>query len=195
MSEGHARFCEYFWGTKRSSYVTTLIHPSAQREADAVEVFVRRHQAVVWRYLRLLGCTPDTADDLTQDTFLISLRKGVAREEHAHARAWLRRVARNLWVDRNRRFRRRREVEWADQVDLVWTADESEAEARLGALQLCLDGLDNRSAEVVRLRYRENRSRAEIARELGMRENGVKTLIQRVRRGLRECVERRLTER
>jgi hypothetical protein len=40
--------------------------------------------------------------------------------------------------------------------------------------------------------YRDGEDRRTIALALGMKENGVKTLLQRVRAVLRACVERRL---
>ncbi len=174
--------------------MTILTRPKPVIDTDPVEAFVQQHQTAVWRYLRLLGCEAHLADDLTQDSFLIALRKDVMREEPDAAIAWLRRVARHLWIDRQRSLRRRREVAWADQVDLIWSDSESERETRLEALRICLDGLDGRSARVVHLRYSEKRSRAEIASELGLRENGLKTMIQRLRSGLRDCVEGRMSK-
>lgn len=172
--------------------MTAVTLPPSHSPTSDVAGLVRRYQDGVWRYLRLLGCSPEEADDLVQDTFLVALRKGLDDREPAAAATWLRRVARYLWLDRVRRTLRRGEVAWADAADLAWDPDDRGGSAWLEALRQCLDGLDGRSARVVELRYREKRSRAEVAHALGMRENGVKTLIQRLRRGLRECVERRL---
>ncbi len=58
------------------------------------------------RYLRTLGCLEPIAEEIAQETFLRlyeALRKGL---ETANARAWTFRVARNLWVDSRREFRR-----------------------------------------------------------------------------------------
>ena len=43
----------------------------------------------------------------------------------------------------------------------------------------------------VRLFYGEGRSRAEVAGAVGMRENGVKTALQRIRAALHTCIERK----
>lgn len=167
--------------------------PDADLHDGEVEQFVRTFQADVWRYLRNLGASPDAADDLTQDTFLIALKQPELDWSDATAiRVWLRRTARHRWLDRLRTRRRRREVDWADQVDLLWDDAEVDSDRWVSALEHCLDGLEGRAAEAVALRYREQRSRADIAARFGLRENGLKTLLQRVRRGLRDCVERRL---
>lgn len=50
----------------------------ADRQADMAGL-VRAHQAGVWRYLRFLGCHPDEADDLTQETFLALKQANIER--------------------------------------------------------------------------------------------------------------------
>ena len=43
-------------------------------ELDAAQL-IREHQAGVWRYLRVLGCSRELAEDLTQETFLAVLEQ------------------------------------------------------------------------------------------------------------------------
>ena len=47
---------------------------TAPARVSVTEALVRRHQVGVWRYLRFLGCPPELADDLAQDTFLALMR-------------------------------------------------------------------------------------------------------------------------
>ncbi|HLQ37550.1 MAG TPA: hypothetical protein VK348_07100, partial [Planctomycetota bacterium] len=65
------------------------------------------------------------------------------------------------------------------------------------ALRACVERLDGRARRAVELSYGigadDPSSRARVAVELGMKENGVKTLLQRVRQTLRECVQRSKT--
>ena len=62
----------------RSAGTTPAHQPDSASTSEPdpwVEELARRHQAGVWRYLRLLGCAPDLADDLVQETFLQVLRR------------------------------------------------------------------------------------------------------------------------
>ena len=160
----------------------------------ALESIVRRHQDGLRRYLRLLGCDAATADDLAQDAFVALLTGRFEERAPAATASWLRRKARWLWLDRRRKLGRRREVRFADAVDRVWAEVAPDGNGRdwLEALDRCLERLPPRSRRALDLRYGDRRSRTEMAGLLGLAENGVKTLLQRVRAGLRRCIEERI---
>ena len=48
---------------------------------------------------------------------------------------------------------------------------------------------NGRARTAIDLRYRDGRSRAEIAAELNMAPEGIKTLLRRTRDSLRRCIE------
>ncbi len=150
----------------------------------------------VWHYLRLCGCDAETADDLTQEAFLVALRKGVTPEPERGARRYLRRTARFVLLQHRRRVARERwergSEAWLDVVDEVWEERQAadHLDGWLAALRRCRAKLTGRRSRAVALFYGERRSRAEVAEALSMTENGVKTLLQRVRADLRACVER-----
>ncbi len=162
--------------------------------SGSAEVVIRRHQTGIWRYLRALGCPPDLADDLTQETFLTAFRRGL-RDVHPGATAsFLRKTARFLFLRTQRTTRRRAEL-LADAADQLWSQDcaDDDGEEWLEALRLCVDSLAGRGRQVLTLFYRQGASRAEVAIAMEMKENGVKTLLHRVRRTLRDCIERRMS--
>jgi DNA-directed RNA polymerase specialized sigma24 family protein len=160
--------------------------------ADAL---VARHLAGVWRYLRMHGASPDEADDLAQDAFVIALRKDAAALEPAATAAFLRRTARFLFL-RARRDRRDA-VELADAVDELWARDcaDDDGEALLAALAACLRELHGRAREAIERCYgvgtESEAARAAACTALGLQPNGLKTLLQRARQSLRACIERR----
>ncbi len=157
---------------------------------------VRTHQACVWRYLRFLGADESQADDLTQDTFLAVFRKPFAEHSPAATAAYLRTVARNLFLMSVRKRRRQPTIEQLDLAGEVWgrRSGDGGAGAALGALRDCVETLQGRARQAVEMFYRQNRSRAEIARELEMSEDGVKSLLRRTREVLRKCVEEKTGE-
>jgi RNA polymerase sigma-70 factor (ECF subfamily) len=60
----------------------------------------------VFRYLRTLGCRHWLAEEITQEALLRLHRRLTAGNEIADARAWVFRVARNLWIDNRREHQR-----------------------------------------------------------------------------------------
>lgn len=172
------------------------VQPEAEprRPRDA-ESFVREHQAVVWRYLRLLGASAADADDLLQETFLRVLRRPGPPVAASTAIAVLRTIARGLWIDRHRWLQRRRLVRWADELDenLAATGD-AEHEPWLDALSVCRSKLTERAQLALDLAYRDGRGRHEVARELGLAPNTVRNLLAAARDVLKQCIEKRLRD-
>jgi RNA polymerase sigma-70 factor (ECF subfamily) len=156
---------------------------------------VRAHQAGVWRYLRFLGCDPTEADDLVQETFLAVLREGFEVRSPAETAAYLRTVTRNrLLMDRRKRRRQLPTVD-LEAAEAVWArvAGEDGLSDYLVALGECLkEAVSPRVRRALELQYRDRVSRAEIAAELDLAVEGVKTLLRRARSALRDCVQRRL---
>ncbi|GGZ89125.1 sigma-70 family RNA polymerase sigma factor [Streptomyces bluensis] len=68
-------------------------------DADAVEKFVRALHRDVSRYVTYLGADPQSADDLTQDTFLRALGSLHRFEGRSSARSWLLSIARRAVSD------------------------------------------------------------------------------------------------
>ncbi len=159
-------------------------------EQARVFAFVERHQRGLWRFLRALGCPADVAEELAQDTFLIALDRGV--EAAPNAAATLRAIARHLWLRRHRDDARR-EARIAAAAEQLWRRDghDDDGHAWLEALRRCLAELPERSRWVLERVYREGAGRAELARELGIGEHGVRSMLQRLRARLRDCVTRR----
>lgn len=155
--------------------------------------FVKRHQDGLWRYLRAAGCDAALADELTQDALVIALRRDVANREPATAAAFLRTTARNLWMKR-RHVDRQRLQRLADAAEELWRQDAAPDDGNrlLDALERCVAELPERSRTALERSYRDGASRAEMAAEMDLTEHGVRNLMQRLRKALRACIERRI---
>jgi len=171
---------------------------SASSKAAATSGFdaarlVREHQAGVWRYLRVLGCSPSEAEDLTQDTFVAVLQKPFEEINRAATAAYLRQAARSLFISSQRRAARVAAAE-LDEIEQTWTrwAANDDGQELLAALHKCLETLAGRARQALDMRFREGSSRAEIAAKLGLSEDGAKNLMQRAKQHLRNCIERTL---
>lgn len=159
-----------------------------------LEALIHAHQAGVWRYLRFLGCERETADDLTQETFL-KLLESDFEEINPHATsAFLRTIARNLFLSSVRKSLRVRSVEDIELADAAWreTGDDGDGALRLAALATCLQKLQGHTREVLEMFYKQQRKGAEIAAALRLSEENVRVMIHRAKQALRKCVESKL---
>ena len=167
---------------------------------DALAALVRTHQAAVYRYVRYLGANGTDAEDLAQETFLAALRSTEPPDmsDVRSMGAWLRGVARNLFL-RHCRKARSAPMQVSSQflvnAESTWTSEflhQGDGVDYVEALRRCLGELPARQRRALDLRYAEKSSRAEMARLLEMTENGVKSLLRRIRAALADCVRRRL---
>jgi RNA polymerase sigma-70 factor (ECF subfamily) len=165
---------------------TEGVRPSAALD---VARLVREHQAGVWRYLRVLGCPAAEAEDLTQETFLAVLTKPFHDYNRQATAAYLRQVARNLFISGRRRAVAVAELDEAEAAWLQW-AVKDDGQELMDALQACLQKLTDRARQALDLRFGRQSPRAEIAAALGLSEDGAKNLMQRAKQQLRACIEK-----
>ena len=165
---------------------------------DTLNAFIARHQRSVWLYLRVLGASESDADDLAQETFLSALRKdqsgAFTRRSDAESASWLRTAARFAWLTRVRKSGRRKEVDFADSVDELFssTCSEGDASPMLDALESCVASLDEPASTVISRYYTNNDAAAEIAADLNKSEGAFNTMLFRIRQRLKDCVEQKL---
>jgi RNA polymerase sigma-70 factor (ECF subfamily) len=156
-----------------------------------LETLVREHHAGVWRFLRLLGCTREQADDLTQETFLVVIRKGFEDTNPAATATFLRKTARFEFLHARRNLRTRREVDLDAAEAVAGDRLADGGDAYVSALKRCIEELRGKARDAVNAIYREQLTPAATATKLGMKENGLKTLLQRSRSVLKACIERK----
>jgi RNA polymerase sigma-70 factor (ECF subfamily) len=153
--------------------------------------WVEPHRTAVWRYLRMLGASAHEADDLAQETLLAAC--ATTPPAAGLERAFLRGIAKNQWLRSRRWWQRHREREIAAAVDELWlaTADHDDGDDLLDRLRHCLQQLQPRARQALDLHYRDGQPWPAVAAQIGLRPNGTKTLVQRARQALRDCIERR----
>ncbi len=158
------------------------------------EKLINDYQAGVWRYLRTLGCEAALAEDLTQDTFLKILQRPFEIYDPAATAAYLRRIARNLFISHQRRAGKVIAVEDIQKFESFWTEwiPDQNGDDFLDALASCFKSLNERSKLALTLRFRDRLPRVQIAERLNISEHGAKNLMQRAKQQLRECVTRKV---
>ncbi len=160
-----------------------------------VSALIEAHHATLWRYLRYLGCDRATADDITQDTFLVVMQEPFEDRGHHAAAAYLRTVARNLFLMQVRRGKFVQTTADLDAADAAWErAHGDDSNERQAALLRCLETVQGKARDALDLAYQHKLSGEEIARRLGMNHQNVRVMLHRTREALRECIEAKLKE-
>lgn len=111
-------------------------------DPEAEAIFVERFSRGLRAYARRLGCAPDLADDLHQETFRVALERlrGRGIDDPEALPGFLRGIARNQLLNLRRKVARRR----TDADDAAITAVEDPGEGQLHRL------LQNEAAGLVR---------------------------------------------
>ena len=161
---------------------------------DAIEELVRQHQSSLRAYLRYLGCATSSVDDLAQETFLTFLSANFDVVDDRSTAKFLRSIARHLFLKSLRSADPQSLAEELDDADATWVRylDQDGGGPYLDALKACLRVVKGRTKAALALRYESGLGRGAIADRLGASESAVHSMLVRVRRSLRECVERRL---
>lgn len=155
------------------------------RPADEVYLdLVHRYQAPILRYIHRLVGDPDTAEELTQDTYMKAYsaldRLELTADAEDRRRAWLYRIAHNTATDH---LRRRARLRWLPlgRAAAVGASD-PEATALAGQpVQSALRALRPEQREVIHLFLEAELTAPEVAEVLGLTAAAARKRLQRAR--------------
>lgn len=150
-----------------------------------------QYQREVYLYLYAMCRNADAAEDLLQETFLKALL--ALPENHENFRAWLYKVARNLYFN----YRKKEKRIVLQEEDLRENGqDEPEHPVEMlirseqnRLLYQALAGLEEKKREVLTLRYFGGLSQKEIASVLHLTPENVRVLAYRARQELKQRME------
>lgn len=174
-----------------------LVRRSASGDTDAFTRLIEIHQARVRMYIGSYVRAPDLVDDLAQESFMAAFTHiGTFRGQSFGS--WLLGIARHRVLRHLRStLRKSRVVDdlMADQLVERLEEEEdlrrlAEREAAIVRLQHCLEKLPPASSEVVSEYYFRARTLADMSREMRKGESALRMTLFRIRRALRQCIER-----
>ena len=159
---------------------------------EGFEALVERHQDELYRYLARLARDEHTARDLLQETFLRAFRAYGRLDERDAQRAWLYRIAHNLYLN----SLRRRPAERLDGLVAEPAGSRADdpaviAEGRetLATVQRALARLPLRQRAALLLRRVQDLSYAEVGAALGCSEETARAHVYQAVRKLRIGLE------
>jgi RNA polymerase sigma-70 factor (ECF subfamily) len=157
-------------------------------ERGAFDDLIARWHEPLWRYLRRLSNSDDTARDLAQDTWLRVFRSISRLREPAKLRPWLFGIARNVAMDQLRSQYIAGPQAHID-LDELPAADDVNLEEDLATLESGLANLPIIERETLTLFYLRELSLEEIAGLVGVPVGTVKSRLFRARQMLRREIE------
>ncbi len=170
-----------------------MLNQPITREQFA-KLFAENHRRI-FRFVRTLVPHHADAEDVFQETSVVLWREMERFEAGSEFVPWALAVAFNQ-VRRYRHRQRRNRLLFNDSVLAALAAEEEklagELDARSEALQKCLARLAARDVELITAYYENDTTAQQVAELLGRPVNTVYKALQRIRRALYECIERRL---
>ncbi len=175
-----------------------MVRRTALGDTGAFGQLVRAHQGRVRAYIGSYVRSPDVVDDLAQEVFLTAYASvGSFRGESAFS-TWLLGIARHRVLGHLRtHLRKGRLVDrLIDGRRLDRVEDDAahldERERAIAALKRCVEILPPGSSVLVTEHYFQANTLADIGRRTQKGESAVRMTLLRIRRALRDCIERRL---
>ena len=153
-----------------------------------IEAYYREYGKKVYLYLMTLCNEPDTAEELTQETFYQAIRHLNRYRGESTVYAWLCGIAKNLWKSELRRRKSHPPAaEIPDEPDLAAPPDEA-AESREISVTLLrkLHGLPEQDKELILLRAAAGLSFRTIGEIFGKTENWARVSFYRAKQKLKE---------
>lgn len=132
----------------------------------------------------LRSASPDTAADVTHDTFLIALAKASGLRDRDKLRPWLYAIARNECLRVLRTSKRSAPLENAPEPTAEGSAEMSQglaATERRALVLAAAEGLSPKDREVFELGMRHDLAAREVAAALGVSDNAAHAMLSRVR--------------
>lgn len=164
-----------------------LIPNESPPRIDWFEPLVRQSEAAAYKLAMMLTRNPGLAEEIVQEAFVRAWVAQRTPQTYDEFRPWLYRIIVNLIHDHHRREAiERRYVAEPAVADPV---SQSERRLDISAVSEAMNRLSQREREVVYLRFFENASHRQVARMVGMNEVGVRVLLHRALKRIRQAIE------
>lgn len=155
-----------------------------------------REQREIYVYIRSLLFRQQDAEEVFQETCIALWEHFDQFQTGTNFKAWAKQIARHRTLAFCKKRRQEEALVFSDDV-LELIADTAEkdstaSEARQAALRECCKKLSQEDQSLIEQRYARRITTVRLAAELGKPLNTVYKALQRIRRGLKQCIERSL---
>lgn len=171
--------------------------PSGMSTSQARELSVLWTKAhpIVAAYFRSSLRDFHRAEDLLQETAAVVAEKFTTFDSSRPFTTWVLGIARNKLLHHMRTQSNDKHVfddTMIGKIAAAYAEMEPEISSMQSALETCVERVQGRSRKLIEMRYVRELTPAKIAALTGMNANAVAVMLHRVRRALRECIEKQV---
>lgn len=158
--------------------------------------FIRQYQARLRAYIRSLGVKSEYIDDLAQESFLLAYKELDRFDPSLDFGNWLYGIARNLVRNELRKQARQQRIMNESLSEFLVSEFEAayepsdERDNELAALKRCIQALPEKSQNLLNQTYHNELRSEQLAASISMTATAVRLALMRIRKKLRECMER-----
>jgi RNA polymerase sigma-70 factor (ECF subfamily) len=162
-------------------------------QQDELIELMTQFQGRLYVYVLSLIGNPDVANDVLQETNVVLWKESKQYVPGTNFKAWAFRIAHfQCMAYRQRQLRDK--IVFSEEVVAQIAAEAKELDAtyeqRAASLAHCLEQINPRSREALRLRYADGMAVQEMAIKMNRTSNAVSQLLFRARQRLADCVKR-----
>ena len=162
-----------------------------------IEVLIEEHRLRIRGFISSLVFRSDDVDDILQETCLTIWNKRAEFEPGTRFLAWAFRIARFKALSWSRDRQRSPEVRFDDELLEQLSAEAEELleplPSREEAVEECFGEISHENQRLISILYGRKGSLAEYARGTGRSENSLHHKASRLRKKLRLCIEKKLS--
>jgi len=169
-----------------------------QSDGNELQLFTKlwlENQHLLAGFVRLQIRNHHESEDIIQEVAQNATANFDRYDRSRPFAAWLIGIARMRMAEHFRKQARRPISFSTDIVDSladVFVQMKPQVDDRLAALQACVERLDDRHSQLIKLRYDQMLSPDEISEQVGCKPNAINVMLHRLRKALAECVSRRM---
>jgi len=156
-----------------------------------------KHERQLYGFIAAMLAQPAEAEDLLQETAKGLWKKFDEYDPSLPFLPWAKRFARFEILNYLERQRTRRKYFSDEMVELLakdWDRIDAQRDARILALESCVEALPAKSQNLLHERYQGAGSLQDLAIRVGTTPNSLYKTLQRVRKALLDCVNRKLAQ-
>ena len=164
-----------------------------EEDLDALAILFGRYRSLIYGVCLKYFKDQERAKDATMDLFEILKRRLVGKDIE-NFKAWLYVLVKNHCFEKLRKSSKDLTKDYNAAIvysEQVFHPDSIDKEMELNKMHECLEKLKVNQKECVRLFYLESKNYEEIAKQLKIEWNKVRSFIQNGRRNLKICMEKK----
>lgn len=169
----------------------------AHHYQDEFVDLMAEYQGRLYGYILSLTGNPNSSNDILQETNMVLWRKSSEFERGTNFKAWSFRIANfQVMAFQQKKYRDRHVYDESLFEDMTKEAEEIDEfyNARLKALEICLETLNDEDREILDLRYGQNKQVKELAVIMNKKANSLTQIILRLRKKLMACIKQRTSQ-